>query len=356
MSRIDRRTLLKLSTVVTGALFVGQEREADSVTKLQPQMNNDTFPERTGSSAPYTYHGANLHEASGIVASQRHPGVFWIIRDGTGNSDPVRVGYRQTVLAVRFDAADGKLLRWPQGVRQTSCDGYVKYVYLKRADGSAVRNIDIEDVALDPATSSLWLGNIGNNPHAAKPGELFRFPEPDPATATEVRADHGCRYYSTRDHAAAQINSEALFLVDGVPHLLVKTAPGGSGLRQGQVLRIPVPDAPGGEVDAVALAVLPPADGVAEKNFKPTGADLRDGKLLVATANGWSRYEADPGLHGDALVKALASGPPKVHRYWEPDHSLVATEAIAWAHPPLGESFMSLSETGQFRWVREGGR
>ncbi|GAA4019047.1 hypothetical protein GCM10022247_48350 [Allokutzneria multivorans] len=342
MRGIDRRRLL---TLVSAALLVGQ-RGTDSTTKLQPVLNNDTFPERTGE----LYNGANLHEASGIVASHRYPGVFWIIRDGTANPDPVRVGYRRTVLAVWLDPAAGKLLRWPDGVPQRSCDGYAKYVYLKRADGTNVPNVDIEDVALDPATDSLWLGNIGNNPHADKPGELFRFPEPDPLRATEVRADLSYRY------TAARINSESLFLVDGVPHLLVKTAPSGSELRQGHVLKLPVPAEPGTVAEAVAVAVLPPPTGVPERNHKPTGADLRDGKLLVATANGWLRYEASPALRGDELVKALASAPPKAHAYWEPDHALVATEAIAWTHPPLGDSFLSLSETGQFRWVREGVR
>ncbi|SDM43448.1 hypothetical protein [Allokutzneria albata] len=327
---------MKLSAV---AFLLGTEE----VSKLQPVMNNETFPERTGE----TYHGANLHEASGIVASHRHAGVFWIIRDGIGNPDPVRVGYRRTVLAVRFDQGSGKLVRWPKQVSQTSCDGFVKCVYLKRADGTPVHNIDIEDVALDPAQNCLWLGNIGNNPHEDKPGELFRFPEPDPLSATEVRADLSYRY------SASGINSESLFLVDGVPHLLVKTAPKGSALRQGQVLKLPLPTEPG-VVDAVPLSVLQPPNGSSEHNFKPTGADLRDGKLLVARANGWLRYEADPALHGDELVKALAAAPPKVHRYWEPDHALVATEAIAWTHPPLADSFLSLSETGQFRWVREG--
>ncbi|MCP3802810.1 hypothetical protein NLX83_26395 [Allokutzneria sp. A3M-2-11 16] len=311
----------------------------EGVTKLQPVMNNDTFPEQTGE----TYHGANLHEASGIVASHQHPGVFWIIRDGIGNPDPVRIGYRRTVLAVRFDQGSGKLVRWPEAVAQTSCDGYVKYVYLKRSDGTAVPNIDIEDVALDPAKKCLWLGNIGNNPHQDKPGELFRFPEPDPLRDNEVRADLAYRY------SASGINSESLFLVDGVPHLVVKTAPSGSTLRQGQVLKLPVPADPGAVVDAVPLSVLQPPNGIPERNYKPTGADLRDGKLLVAMANGWLRYEADSALHGGALVEALASAPPKVHRYWEPDHSLVATEAIAWTHPPLADSFLSLSETGQFR-------
>src|SRR3954469_24128737 len=70
-----------------------------------------------------------IREASGIVASRRHPGVFWVHGDsGTGPS----------LFAVRRDGS------------------------LVRSYTVKVPNIDWEDISLDDA-GRLYLGDIGNN-------------------------------------------------------------------------------------------------------------------------------------------------------------------------------------------------
>jgi hypothetical protein len=93
---------------------------------LQPALSDAAFPERNGS-RPYRHGGPNLSAASGIAASHLYPGVFWLTRDGFGtHDDPVLRGYRSFLYAIRFDAAQGRLLPWAGGVPQTSCDGLLE--------------------------------------------------------------------------------------------------------------------------------------------------------------------------------------------------------------------------------------
>lgn len=348
-----RRTLLRLAVLGAAAAGSGatvQVARAESargqLVQLDPIFGNDQFPEESDG----TYLGPNLHEASGIVASRRYPGVFWIIRDGIQTDDPVIKGYRNAVFAVRFNPDTGALQRWGSLVEQTSCDRYVKAVYLERQDGSALVNDDVEDVALEMAATTgpswLWLGNIGNNPLTAKTRELFRVPEPDPWRDTSARIDLNYHYWSHPNHHQGQANVESIFIWEGVPHIVVKATPDGVGLEEGSVVKIPLTSADG-TVDGIALGVLARPDST---GFKPTGADLRDGRLLVSRGTSWARYDADPSLGGDELIKALCGPQPAAQGYWKPDQSQASNEAIAWIHPSRSGSFLAVSETGVFRW------
>jgi hypothetical protein len=88
-----------------------------------------------------------IREASGLVASRRHPGVFWVHNDS---------GNPPALFAVR---RDGSLIR--------------EYRV-------AAPNIDWEAIALDDA-GHLFLGDIGNNGGVLPLRAVYRLDEPDPS-------------------------------------------------------------------------------------------------------------------------------------------------------------------------------
>src|SRR5206468_8997829 len=87
-----------------------------------------------------------IREVSGIVASRRHPGVFWVHND-SGNA--------AALFAVR---RDGSLVR----------------EYAVKAP-----SLDWEDIAVDDA-GHLYLGDIGNNAGLLPIRTIYEIDEPDP--------------------------------------------------------------------------------------------------------------------------------------------------------------------------------
>jgi hypothetical protein len=90
-------------------------------------------------------------EASGIVASRRYPGIFWVHNDS---------GNPPALFAVK---RDGTLVR--------------EYTV-------GAPNIDWEDIAIDDA-GHLYLGDIGNNGGLLPIRSIYRIDEPDPAVKPE---------------------------------------------------------------------------------------------------------------------------------------------------------------------------
>lgn len=86
-------------------------------------------------------------EASGIVASRKYRGIFWVHNDS---------GNRPALFAVR---KDGSLVR--------------EYAV-------AAPNVDWEDIATDSA-GHLYLGDIGNNGATLPLRSIYRIDEPDPS-------------------------------------------------------------------------------------------------------------------------------------------------------------------------------
>ncbi|MFO0909627.1 MAG: hypothetical protein U0794_14935 [Isosphaeraceae bacterium] len=95
----------------------------------------------------------SIREASGIVASRRHPGVFWVHND---SANPPRL------FAVD---ARGSL------IRQYALN---------------VPNVDWEDLAID-SRGHLFLGDIGNNDARLPLRVIHQLDEPDPTTPLESR-------------------------------------------------------------------------------------------------------------------------------------------------------------------------
>ncbi len=103
-----------------------------------------------------------IPEASGIVKSRRHPGVFWVHNDS---------GNPPSIFAIR---ADGGILREFR---------------------LEIPNIDWEDIAIDDQ-GHLYIGDIGNNLGALPARAIYRIDEPDPAhpPAQPIKAIAVSRY------------------------------------------------------------------------------------------------------------------------------------------------------------------
>src|SRR5262249_3380452 len=117
-------------------LFQGQGAARAGSTAIAP-------PEPLG-----RFDARDLPEASGIVKSRRHPGIFWVHND-SGNAP--------WLLAVR---GDGRVVRRFR---------------------LSIPNLDWEDITIDDQ-GHLYLGDIGNNAGLFRVRTIYRLDEPDPSS------------------------------------------------------------------------------------------------------------------------------------------------------------------------------
>lgn len=161
-------------------------------------------PRDTGQGQTLTPHAvlapAGLEEGSGVVASRRYPGVFWLINDS---------GNEPRLFAVDLE---GEAVSDPDGIR---------------VEGA--RNSDWEDIAIDG--ESLFIGDVGNNANLRRNLGLYVLKEPDPATVTEANGASfvGFTYPDQKAYppwsGGWNFDCEALFVSRGKPYLLTKQRP-----------------------------------------------------------------------------------------------------------------------------------
>jgi len=180
-----------------------------------------------------------LPEASGIVKSRRHPGIFWVHND-SGNL-PALFGIRR----------DGTIVREFR---------------------LAVPNIDWEDIAAD-GQGHLYLGDIGNNGGLLAIRAIYRIDEPDPGVppAAPLQPSSASFYRLSRND---RFDAEGLF-VDGGSAIVVSKRLDG---REAELFTVPLdPPAP------LLRPASPRRIGVLPGFVEPaTGASLSaDGKLLA---------------------------------------------------------------------------
>jgi hypothetical protein len=150
-------------------------------------------------------------EASGIVKSRRHAGVFWVHNDS---------GNPPALFAIH---ADGRI------------------IHEFRLE---VPNIDWEDIAIDDQ-GHLYIGDIGNNLGALPARAIYRIDEPDPAHPPKepLKATAVSRYAVPRDN---RFDAESLDFDQGNAIVIAK-------YRDGR------------EAEIFSVAFAPPAP-----LFKPT--------------------------------------------------------------------------------------
>ena len=183
-----------------------------------------------------------IREASGIVASRRHSGIFWVHNDS---------GNPPALFAVR---RDGSLVR-------------------EYRVGAV--NVDWEDIAADDQ-GHLYIGEIGNNKGNLPLRGIFRVDEPDPAVPAEKPLPVTLSTFY-RFPAGGRFDAEAL-VIDGKRALVVAKYLDG---REAEVFAVPLdpPASPFRPALPARVATLP---GFVEP---ATGADLSPDGMRLAVCS-----------------------------------------------------------------------
>lgn len=184
-----------------------------------------------------------IREASGIVQSRRHPGVFWVHNDS---------GNPPSLFAVR---RDGTLIR-------------------EYAVGAL--NIDWEDIASDDR-GHLYLGEIGNNGGRLPLRAIYRIDEPNPSIPTVGALPVTAAWYY-RFPAAGRFDAEGLY-IDGDRAVVVAKTFDGS---EAELFALPL-----GTPSPLLQPSLPESLGTLPGFKEPvTAADLSpDGRRLAVGSN-----------------------------------------------------------------------
>jgi hypothetical protein len=194
-------------------------------------------------------------EASGIVRSRKHPGIFWVHNDS---------GNLPVLFAVK---ANGSLVR----------------SYRVEAP-----NVDWEDIATDDS-GHLYVGDIGNNDGRLPIRVVYRVDEPDPALPSVGGPLKPTAASFYRFEEGGRFDSEGLFFSKGRAFVVSKRFDG----REAEVFAIRFdPPAP------LLRPALPERVASLPGCVEPaTGADLSaDGKRLAVVTNKAARvYQPDPG-------------------------------------------------------------
>jgi Bacterial Ig domain len=226
----------------------------------------------------------NAGEGSGMVASKKHPGVFWWHRDGgTATADKPR----DAIYAMKLDAS-GKI----QPVRGTETFPF----YLV----SGSKNNNWEDVALDDQ-NNIWIGDIGANDCSRNNQKFLKVSEPDPTTNTTLTISASYTFKFPDPAAGCNTwNSEAMFWLDGKMYIFAKTS-------NSPVYRVDFPSSSSGTATLTRLGIL--AGGVSNISVSSISSDRS--RLMVASHGITNIYTTqNTSLTGDALVKDLISRKP----------------------------------------------
>jgi len=203
-----------------------------------------------GATETHEIQAKEISESSGLVASRRHPGVFWTHND---SGDSPRI--------FAIDRLGAKLAEYA-------------------VEGA--QHVDWEDIAIDDA-GELFLGDFGNNRNDRRDLRVYVIPEPDPTRSGSIRVDRVLpfRYADQRDDAGSKssdFDCEAMIYHDGALYLFSKHR----GNTRTKLYRLPI-GVRGVSGDEVALEPQgtlelgsPSAFGVV------TAADLRaDGRYVA---------------------------------------------------------------------------
>lgn len=202
---------------------------------------------QSGPSAPELlgrFDASAIPEASGIVQSRRHPGIFWVHNDS---------GNPPLLFAVRDD---GRIVR--------------RYRV-------AIANLDWEDIAIDD-DGHLYLGDIGNNAGFLRVRTINRLDEPDPTKpdAKDRESLPVTRIITYRLPDANRFDAESLFLDRGVPVVIAKYLDG----REAELFGLA--DDPDASKKPSKLRPFGRLSGFREP---ATGADLSDDGTLLAVCS-----------------------------------------------------------------------
>ncbi|MFO0956282.1 MAG: hypothetical protein U0800_02315 [Isosphaeraceae bacterium] len=247
-----------------------------------------------------------IREASGIAASRRHPGIFWVHNDS---------GNPPEIFAIR---RDGTLVR--------------KYRV-------GVPNIDWEDIAVDDR-GHLYIGDIGNNDGRLALRMIYRVDEPDPDgpdPGQEPLKVSRAWFYGF-DGAAGRFDAESLFLLDGRFAMISKHRDG----KQAELFALPIEPTSSLTKPSIParIATLPGCDEAV------TGAAYDEASKLLAVLSGkhvriYRRGDREVWVELAAIAHPL---PEAEGICWDgrgllivaEDRRMARVDARAWSAPRRG--------------------
>jgi hypothetical protein len=224
-------------------------------------------------------------EASGIVRSRKHPGIFWVHNDS---------GNPPALFAVR---RDGKLVR---------------------SFRVEAPNVDWEDIATDDE-GHLYLGDIGNNDLRLPLRSIYRVDEPDPSRPGDIPLKPSL-ITNYRFTPGGRFDAEGLFVSDGRAMVVSKRLDG----KDAEVFAIPL-DPPAPLLRPATPERIAHLPGCVEP---ATGADLSpDGRRLAVTTTSAARVYIPDGSGGWALEATIRFAEPQVEAIcWDGDDLILASE------------------------------
>ncbi|HEY9411348.1 MAG TPA: hypothetical protein VIP77_17345 [Jiangellaceae bacterium] len=208
-------------------------------------------------------------QVSGMAASVRTPGAFYVVSDVAGTSEIAAVRLDGTVIArievVGMDAANAEALA-------------------------------VGPCGPDPAATCVYVGDIGD--HVGRDEVVvYRTPEPDLAAAATLTADAETLRLTYPD---APTDAEALIVDDTGRPLIVSKAPFDQTTRTTGVTRLYRGGVDGGELELLAEVELPepPTPGFADLvGNVVTDASAATGRVLLRTYDEVLEFTApDPGV------------------------------------------------------------
>lgn len=225
-------------------------------------------------------------EASGIVRSRKHPGIFWVHNDS---------GNPAVLFAVRRDGS------------------------LVRSYPVAIPNVDWEDIATDDS-GHLYLGDIGNNDKRLPLRAVYRFDEPDPSQPPGEQPLKATASSFYRFPEGGRFDAESLFVAKNRVFVISKRFDG----QEAEVFAISF-NPPG----ILILPILPERVARLPGCVEPaTGADLSsDGKRLAVVTNSAARVYTPDAPGGWALVATVGFNAPGVEAIcWDGMDLILASE------------------------------
>lgn len=192
------------------AYTVGAPRSAQVViadNETTPTPNPDHATAQEGGWLVPTSGTLPSAECSGMVASRVHPGVHWYNRDATQNADPRS---RLYAIEVSHGSNNGTVIKTLDITAPAGWTG----------NWGNTPAQQWEDIAEDPDVPGvIWIGDIGNN-NGRTDIRLFTVNEPNPyGGTTSVQATAG---YFLRYPGGLSVDSESLFIFEGIPHVVTK--------------------------------------------------------------------------------------------------------------------------------------
>jgi hypothetical protein len=257
-----------------------------------------------------------ISEASGIVASRRNPGCYYVHND-SGDSPRVFLIDRTGRLRLEIHLAGSKA-------------------------------VDYEDISLapgdQPGTFDVCVADIGDNHDHRKKIVVYRFREPrlpetaaataEGASATAVVDVHATAYDFRYADGPADAEAFCVHPRTGDGYILTKRLDGRSA-----VYKLPAPWNPREETRVQQLCTVELPAGITALSRIVTAADISpDGRRLAVRSyvNGWE-WHLPPGVEETGFDRIFATKPAELNLPGEPQ-----SEGLCYS--PDGAAFLTISE------------